>query len=130
MTNKNFTVSSEIFFGSERTKEEDYLVITDGFGSGCRSSVGKQGGRQYLWLSKDPINPEKNCLTDGKIVHELMHTFGFYHEHVRPDRDDYIKIKKENVKDYKVRRILFDIMKDSSTFNVDYDGQSIMHYSR
>jgi hypothetical protein len=32
-------------------------------------------------------------------MHELMYTLGFIHEHMRPDRDLYIKINFENVKE-------------------------------
>ena len=49
---------------------------------------------------------------------------------MRPDRDEYIKIKTENIEDYDAHnKILFDVMGDASTFNVDYDGNSIMHYT-
>ena len=105
------------------------MLISDGQGNGCSASVGKQGGKQYIWLSKDS-NVEKNCFTPKKILHEFIHTFGFYHEHLRPDRDEYIKIKTENIEDYDAHnKILFDVMGDSSTFNVEYDGKSVMHYS-
>ena len=117
------------FFSSEKTTEDDYVVISDGQGKGCSASVGKQGSRQDIWLSKDS-NPEKDCFTAKKILHEFIHTFGFHHEHLRPDRDEYIKIKTENIKDYSAHnKILFDVMGDASTFNVDYDGNSVMHYT-
>ena len=82
-----------------------------------------------MWLSKHS-NSEKDCFTPKKILHEFIHVLGFYHEHLRPDRDDYIKVKKDNIRDYEAHnKILFDLMGDSSTFNVEYDGHSIMHYT-
>ena len=35
----------------------------------------------------------------GHIKHEMMHTLGFYHEHSRSDRDDFIKINWNNIVD-------------------------------
>lgn len=64
----------------------------------CWSYIGKRGGEQVLSL-KPPDANKCHCLCDvGRALHEMMHALGFYHEHSRPDRDDYIKIVKDNVK--------------------------------
>ena len=31
------------------------------------------------------------------MVHELGHVVGFWHEHTRPDRDDWVTIYRENI---------------------------------
>ena len=31
-------------------------------------------------------------------IAQVMHTLGFYHEHTRLDRDDYIQIHYDNIK--------------------------------
>lgn len=33
----------------------------------------------------------------GNIVHEIAHSLGFFHEHSRPDRDDYVTVHWDNI---------------------------------
>ena len=42
------------------------------------------------------------------IQHEIMHAIGFYHEHNRPDRDNYITVVEANVQEGKENN--FDII--------------------
>ena len=51
------------------------------------------GGKQQVSLAAS------GCMYDGTAMHEIMHALGFFHEHVRTDRDKYIKIHFENIQD-------------------------------
>ncbi|KAM3964030.1 uncharacterized protein ACR2FA_002075 [Aphomia sociella] len=67
-----------------------------------------------------------DCLSIGEIVHEIMHVLGFSHEHTRPDRDQHITIKWDNIKPgYKK---YFEIRSDDALQNIPYDYASVLHY--
>lgn len=58
----------------------------------CCSYVGRKGnGRQGISVGK-------NCDKFGIVVHEIGHTVGFWHEHTRPDRGEFVTIVKDNIK--------------------------------
>jgi hypothetical protein len=79
--------------------DKDYLHFQNSKARpGCWSYIGKRGGEQILSL-RPPDEKSCHCLCNvGRVLHEMMHALGFYHEHTRPDRDNYIEIIEENVK--------------------------------
>ncbi|EDO36645.1 predicted protein, partial [Nematostella vectensis] len=56
----------------------------------CCSAVGRVGGRQEVFLGY-------GCHGFGTILHELGHVIGFWHEQMRPDRDDYVEVLHQNI---------------------------------
>lgn len=94
----------------------DYLHFEPAYG--CASFVGKQGGRQSIWVAY-------NC-TAGSLMHEIGHALGLEHEHTRSDRNQYITIKQENIKEGKESN--FAISNSRMADHDEYDFASIMHY--
>ena len=61
----------------------------------CATTPGYVGDKQTVSLQRF------GCIDHGIIQHELLHTLGFYHEHMRSDRDQYVKINFDNIIDCK-----------------------------
>ena len=62
------------------------------------------------------------------VAHELGHALGFKHEQSRPDRDNYVTIKTENIKENHTHN--FDIDYTLDSHGISYDYGSIMHYGQ
>lgn len=62
----------------------------------CSSYVGRIGGRQTISIGNS--DGSITC-KHGNIVHEIAHALGFFHEHSRPDRDEYVSVLWDNVED-------------------------------
>ncbi|XP_046976411.1 uncharacterized protein LOC124542505 isoform X2 [Vanessa cardui] len=104
-------------------------VVIQGSRRGCFSQVGYQGGYQVLNLSgRHPAG--RGCFRHGTIVHEMLHTLGFYHMQSSSDRDEYIDVIWENI----VKNARHNFRKYNSfavsDFGVGYDYDSVLHYSR
>ncbi|GGD53368.1 hypothetical protein GCM10011514_16860 [Emticicia aquatilis] len=104
----------------ERTTEPNYVVFVYD-AKWCQSYVGMLGGRQEIRCAIG-----KNFKA-GSLIHEVLHALGFYHEHQRPDRDEYIRVVKSNIK----RLDDFQILNSEIVETIgEYDFSSIMHYPR
>ena len=70
------------------------------------------------------------CVRYPTILHELGHVIGFYHEHSRPDRNEHIEVKYDNV--IPSFRNEFGRYRPGATnlLGYGYDHASIMHYDR
>lgn len=98
------------------TEDRDYLSFNEDQ-YGCFAFVGRRGGRQGVNV--------KGC-SRGNILHEVMHSIGFYHEQSRSDRDQYITIVWEEIED--AERSNFEKRTDVSDDIDQYDYASVMHY--
>lgn len=102
-----------------RTNQFKYVSVRTSFDEDCRSTIGKKR-RNRIWLGK--------LCKLGDVEHELLHTIGLYHEQSRPDRDNYIKINWDNIREDKKHN--FDKCKNCHTQGLPYDLHSLMHYGR
>ena len=91
-----------IKFQNRTNNETNYLnIISD---RGCYSEIGKtkQNKSQILSLDVEP-----GCVVKETIIHELLHALMFNHEHIRPDRDEYIQIFMDNINPSKLNAFYF-----------------------
>ncbi|XP_065145567.1 high choriolytic enzyme 1-like isoform X2 [Paramisgurnus dabryanus] len=102
-----------------RTNERDYISIESR--SGCYSYIGRRGNAQTVSLARH------GCIYQSTIQHELLHALGFEHEQSRSDRDSYIQILWDNIKDSSKNNF-----EKINTLNqgTPYDYHSVMQYQR
>ncbi|KAL7080531.1 hypothetical protein ACQ4LE_000483, partial [Meloidogyne hapla] len=110
-----------------RGGEADYVDLKNERGEGCYTMVGRSSGRNIVMLETNEI---ATCLEYEIVIHELMHTIGLWHEQMRYDRDDYIKVHWENIGSAYLTQFEKVPETDSTTYGVRYDYQSVMHYAK
>lgn len=100
-----------------RTNQADYVRIQ--LSSANNSPIGKQGGVQNInFASWD---------TPYRLVHEMMHCVGFWHEQSRADRALFMTVNWGNIQSgYEGN---FDIRDNGGEYG-PYDFDSVMHYDR
>ncbi|XP_047033348.1 zinc metalloproteinase nas-4-like isoform X1 [Helicoverpa zea] len=103
--------------------QKDYITIQSK-NTGCWSSVGRIGGRQEVNLQSPGCVSKK-----GTVLHELLHAVGFMHEQSRPERDDFVTVRYNNIKPGSESNFRKATKKQTNDFSVPYDYNSVMHYS-
>ena len=104
-----------------REYQRDYIYFFKDDGS-CRSYVGRKGGSQYIRLTSGCARSQ------GKILHEIGHALGLWHEQSRPDRDSYVTIHWDNIKQTKRHNFHKRTDKVIDYQGTGYDYGSVMHY--
>jgi hypothetical protein len=108
-----------------RTTETEYVYFTGKTDAGNNTSqVGfRKGARTDInitafWWRQQEWMP----------AHELGHVLGFFHEHSRWDRDDYVTIHYENIKPGREPDYDWVPRTNWIVSSTPYDYRSIMHY--
>ncbi|CAH1772850.1 unnamed protein product [Owenia fusiformis] len=93
--------------------------------SGCYSYIGRQA-----YIVPQQINLASNCITwHGTIAHEIGHAIGFWHEQARTDRDTYVEVINDNIKNGYQSQFMKLWAGSIEDLGVEYDLSSAMHYS-
>lgn len=131
---KIYSEKTCIRFRPKKSGDKAYITLNGVSDKGCIgfSPVGyhkaqAESGKHILRI---PGKGVKGCPKSivGLYFHELMHTVGFEHEHVRPDRDKYVKVLFDKIQPK--FRFASNVTKTHTRLIGKYDYLSIMHYSK
>jgi len=153
----NVEANTCITFEPFEETDEDWMEIFTTGAKGCFANARfMEGfGKHEVGLE---VTEYSNCVTQGVVVHELLHILGVAHEQQRPDRDQHVTMHWENIQVDKASNMWRDswetedvpnlkkcsaegvqqaqadfsdcVSGDTVTdFAVGYDFKSVMHYS-
>lgn len=109
-----------IRFKVAKSAKDDHVLIEND--NGCSSYLGNlRRGKQELSIG--------SMCSWGNIVHEILHSLGFFHMHETTERDKFIKIDYSNI----ISGLESNFAKSNgkiSMFGTEYDYGSILHYPK
>ena len=113
-----------------RTKETGgYIKLIHG--TGCSSGLGYPGNSEVRTIVLQETSERGGGCGYAAILHELLHSLGFHHTQTRTDRDKYVTVHTENVKDSSkgnFEKLKIDLVVGSNPEGKQYDYASILHY--
>lgn len=104
-------------FKMKASTTEGYIYFQNAT-SNISSSIGYTGSKQNINLTSNTGS--------GVALHEICHTLGLMHEHCRSDRDNYITIKWDNIKES--TKANFAIITSNYENEGNFDFNSVMMY--
>ncbi|GMT34896.1 hypothetical protein PFISCL1PPCAC_26193, partial [Pristionchus fissidentatus] len=119
-TLRSFENNTCLRFREQSNPTGDYMLFARG--DGCMSSLGRLGGAQMVSIGY-------GCEQMGIIAHELSHALGFWHEHSRPDRDQFLRVNQANMKPGTQSQFVKRSIQDADTQGLPFDYASVMHYA-
>jgi len=114
---QHWETHTSIRFVAKKPTDRDAVRFSNG--DGCASAVGRIGGVQIVTLGP-------SC-SSGNAIHEIGHVVGLWHEQSRKDRDQHVRIVRENIDEDALHNFDQHIT-DGQDIDA-YDYGSIMHYS-
>lgn len=115
------------FIETNQTESQQHHIQFVKSENGCGAMIGFHPSKNKSSI----VSLTKSCISQpGAIMHELLHVTGLFHHQCRYDRDDYIEILWENVDPSQMHNFDKVSEKYSTTFDLPYDFNSLMHYPR
>ncbi|CAB4020073.1 partial, partial [Paramuricea clavata] len=119
---QTFNSKTCVKFVPRKANDRNYVLFDKR--QGCYSRI----GRSYARQGPQVISVGQYCDYEDIIIHEMLHSVGFFHEQSRPDRQNHVEIHWQNIKPGFENEFLqygHDLI---AHLQINYNYKSIMHY--